>query len=178
MTSTHFKAKREIYISSLIISRLHSINLSYTEDFAECSFHHCLVSSTSPAAFRSRPCTELDNLEIKGATSHSGPFTTTDFWLLWAVASGVVSCRWTKTLMALVATASSRGPVSYDKIKSIELFFLAQTIRERKEELWDTSLETCLIISCNSNQDFLKDHWSKFCKQVEKKKTEANGSVH
>ena len=115
MTSTHFKAKREIYISSLIISRLHSINLSYTEDFAECSFHHCLVSSTSPAAFRSRPCTELDNLEIKGATSHSGPFTTTDFWLLWAVASGVVSCRCTKTLMALVATASSRGPVSYDK---------------------------------------------------------------
>ena len=88
------------------------IQNAYTGDFAECSFHHCLVSSTSPAAFRRRPWTELDNLEINGATSHSGPFMTTDFWLLWAVAKGVVSCRCTKTLMALVAMASRRGPVS------------------------------------------------------------------
>lgn len=89
---------------------------SYTDDFGECSFHHCLVSRTSPAAFRRRPCTELDSLEIKGATSHSGPLITTDFWLLWAVAKGVVSCRCTKTLMALVAMASRRGPVSWKKM--------------------------------------------------------------
>ena len=28
----------------------------------------------------------------------------------------------------------------------------------------NTSLEACLIISCSSNHDFRKDHWSRFCK--------------
>ena len=87
---------------------------TYVEDFAECSFHHCRVPNTSPAAFNRRPCTGLDSLEIKGATNHSGPLITTDFWLLWAVAKGVISCRWTKTPIAPVAMAFNRGPVSWE----------------------------------------------------------------
>lgn len=85
------------------------------EDESEWGFHHFGVSNTSPAAFRSLPWTELGSLEIKGATSHSGPLITPDFVLLWLVPS-FGSCLWTKTVIAAVATASRRDPISWNEV--------------------------------------------------------------
>ena len=66
---------------------------SHPEFLEACSFHHLGLSNTSPAALSSRPCTKLASLDIKGATSHSGPLITPRRLLLWAVASGVAPCH-------------------------------------------------------------------------------------